>query len=121
MKTQTPFSSRTLLADLRAAPLTDDVPQTLSGCYISDLLSDVLAHAEPGVIWVTIQTHRNVISVAATKDIAAVLFTCGRKPEADVIAEAEAEGIALLATPLTTYEAAGKLWTAGLRGDRNHE
>jgi len=95
---------------LPAEHLTSCAPEELTGCYISDLLSDVLAHAEPGMIWLTIQTHRNVVSVAATKDISAVLFTCGRKPGAEVIAEAEEEGIALFSTPLTTFEAAGKLW-----------
>jgi hypothetical protein len=44
-----------------------------------------------------------------------VLFTCGRKPEAAIIAEAARENILLLNTPLTTYEAAGKLWETGLR------
>ena len=48
------------------------------------------------------------------------------RSEADVkvsriLSEAEAEGIALLTTPLTTYEAAGKLWEAGLRGEDDHE
>ncbi|MGD1018078.1 MAG: DRTGG domain-containing protein [Verrucomicrobiia bacterium] len=121
MKTPTLVPLQPLMATLRAEPLSDKLPETLTGCYISDLLSDVLAHAEPGTIWLTIQTHRNVISVAATKDIAAVLFTCGRKPYAEIIAEAEEEGIALLTTPLTTYEAAGKLWEAGLRGENGHE
>jgi hypothetical protein len=50
-----------------------------------------------------------------------VLFTCGRKPEPEIVAEAEEEGIALLSTRLTTYEAAGKLWAAGLRGENSHE
>jgi hypothetical protein len=44
-----------------------------------------------------------------------VLFTCGRKPDPAVVAEADAEGIVLLTTKQTTYEAAGKLWEAGLR------
>ena len=110
-----------LMTVLRAEPLTDNRPETLTGCYISDLLSDVLAHAEPGVIWLTIQTHRNVVSVAATKDIALVLLTCGRKPSAEVITEAEEEGVAICTTPLTTYEAAGRLWEAGLRGEDGHE
>ena len=121
MTTPTLIPLQPLIATLQAEPLTDNLPETLAGCYISDLLSDVLAHAEPGMLWVTIQTHRNVVSVAATKDIAAVLFTCGRRPFAEVIAEAEAEGIALLTTPLTTYEAAGKLWEAELRGEDSHE
>jgi len=49
------------------------------------------------------------------KDIAAILFTCGRKPEAAIIAEAVEKGILLLSSPLNTYETAGKLWKAGLR------
>ncbi|HUJ70606.1 MAG TPA: serine kinase [Verrucomicrobiae bacterium] len=121
MKTPTLVKLQSQIAALRAEPLTDNLPEALTGCYISDLLSDVLAHAEPGMIWLTIQTHRNVVSVAATKDIAAILFTCGRKPYPEIIAEAQVEGIALLTTPLTTYEAAGKLWEAGLRGENGHE
>ena len=105
-----------LLPAIKAQRLTDSTQTDLSGCYISDLLSDVLAHAEPGVLWVTVQTHRNVISVAATKDIAAVLFTSDRRPDASVVVEAEEQGIVLLTTSLTTYEAAGQ--TLGSRTSR---
>ena len=115
MKLDTDMKLPGELLAINAQPLTNTVEVSIHGCYISDLLSDVLAHAQPGMLWVTIQIHRNVVSVAATKDIAAVLFTCGRQPEASVIAEAEEEGIVLLTTPLTTYEAAGKLWAAGVR------
>lgn len=115
MKLKSATKLQSLLSLVQARPLTDLAEANLTGCYISDLLSDVLANAQPGVLWVTIHTHRNVVSVASMKDIAAVLFTCGRKPEAPVIAEAVKEGILLLSTPLTTYEAAGKLWEAGLR------
>jgi hypothetical protein len=115
MKLPPPTKLQSLLALAQASPLTERSQAELTGCYISDLLSDVLANAQPGMLWVTIHTHRNVVSVASMKDIAAVLFTCGRKPEAAIIAEAVKEGILLLTTPLTTYEAAGKLWEAGLR------
>lgn len=115
MNRTTTFALKPVLGALQATPLTDALPDTVSGCYISDLLSDVLAHAQPGVLWVTVQIHRNVVSVASMKDIAAVLFTCGRKPDAAIVAEAEEEGIALLSTPLSSYEAAGRLWEAGLR------
>jgi hypothetical protein len=115
MKLNTDMELPNILLAIRAITLTSAPESNIQSCYISDLLSDVLANAKPGMLWVTVQIHRNVVSVAATKDIAAVLFTCGRKPDASVIAEAEEEGIALLATPLTTYEAAGKLWEAGIR------
>ena len=106
---------QTLLLTIQAEVLTNAGAGDITGCYISDLLSDVLANAGTGALWVTIQTHRNVVSVAATKDLAAVLFTCGRKPTPAIVAEADAEGIILLSTPLTTYEAAGKLWEANIR------
>jgi hypothetical protein len=104
-----------LLQTMQAELLTDVSEVEINKCYMSDLLSDVLAHAGPGVAWVTIQTHRNVVSVAAMKDMAAVVFTCGRKPDPSIVAEADAEGIVLVSTPLSTYEAAGKLWEAGIR------
>ena len=115
MKTAKVVKLSSVLDTVKAEPLTNESEADLTGCYISDLLSDVLAHASPGMLWVTIQTHRNVISCALTKDIGTVLFTCGRKPDRAVVAEADAEGIVLLTTKLTTYEAAGKLWEAGLR------
>ncbi len=114
-KTETTIKVEKLLALLQATPLSDSIEAEVTGCYISDLLSDVLAHATPGVLWVTIQTHRNVISVASMKDVAAVLITCGRKPDPSILMEAESEGITILSTPLSTYEAAGKLWEAGVR------
>jgi hypothetical protein len=115
MKTENTKKLSSVLATIEAKPLTNRAETDLTGCYISDLLSDVLAHASHGVLWITVQTHRNVISCAATKDIGAVLFVCGRKPDHGVVAEADAEGIVLLSTELAAYEAAGKLWEAGLR------
>lgn len=106
---------RDLIARLDAEPLAGGTDAEIRGCYISDLLSDVLAHACPGVLWVTIQTHHNVISVASMKDVAAVLVTRGRRPEATVLAEAESGGLAILTTPLSTFAAAGRLWEAGLK------
>lgn len=110
-----PIKLDQLLPVVQAQLLTDIGSAEITGCYLSDLLSDVLAHAPPGALWVTVQTHRNVVSVAATKDLAAVLMTCGRKPDPSVVVEAEEQGIVLLTTPLNTFEVAGKLWELGLR------
>lgn len=30
----------------------------IDGCYISDLLSDVMGNADAGNIWITLQTHK---------------------------------------------------------------
>jgi len=84
--------------------------------YASDLLSDVMANAGKNSVWLTMQTHLNIVAVAELKDIAAVLVTGGRKPAAEIIATAESKGVCILGTGLPTFEAAGRLHAKGLRG-----
>ncbi|MBM3860047.1 MAG: serine kinase [Verrucomicrobia bacterium] len=104
-----------LIGCLQAELLTGSADTQVCGCYAGDLLSDVLASAKPDVLWITIQVHRNVVSVASMKDISTVLITRGRKLDSQTIAEAEQSGVTVLSTPLSSYEAAGKLWETGLR------
>ena len=42
--------------------------------YACDLLSWVMSHGEEGMAWVTVQTHLNVIAVAALADMACVIL-----------------------------------------------
>jgi len=83
----------------------------ITGAYSSDLLSDVMGHAEAGSVWITIQTHRNVLAIASLRDITAVLITCGEKPGEDTIDQSNEEGIPVLGTELPTFEAAGLLYS----------
>ena len=41
----------------------------ITGGYTSDLLSDVMGFAKDGQIWVTLQTHKNIMAVATLKDL----------------------------------------------------
>ena len=84
--------------------------------YASDLLSDVLANAPADGILITLQVHLNVIAVASHAGLRAVIFSCGRHPEDDVVARAADEGLALYASPADTFELAGRLYELGLRG-----
>lgn len=84
--------------------------------YASDLLSDVLANAPAGGVLVTLQVHLNVIAVASHAGLRAVIFSCGRTPEDDVISRAAEEGLALYVSPLDTFEIVGRLYQLGLRG-----
>jgi hypothetical protein len=92
-----------------------DDPDITRG-YASDLLSDVLANAPACGILVTLQVHLNVIAVASHAGLRAVIFSCGRRPEEDVIARAADEGLILLASKSDTFELAGRLYELGLRG-----
>ena len=97
-----------------AGAMADEV----RGGYASDLLSDVLAHAREGDLWVTLQTHQNTVAVAGMKGLAAIVFVNGRQPEEQTLARAGEEGIALLVSPLPAFELIGRLHTLGVSGRR---
>ncbi|HBG15268.1 MAG TPA: serine kinase [Firmicutes bacterium] len=88
----------------------EKLEQNCTGVYISDLLSDVMGHAKEGEVWITIQTHTNVVAVALLLNLAAVVFTAGTYPDSLTIEKGKEEGIVLLSTKLTTFEAAGRLY-----------
>ena len=50
MKTEKTRKLSSVLAAVKAEPLTNRAEADLTGCYISDLLSDVLAHASHGML-----------------------------------------------------------------------
>ena len=86
--------------------------------HASDLLSDVLANAPAGGLLLTIQVHMNVVAVALHAGLKGVIFCSGMKPPEDVRARAIAEKIALFSTLDSTFDAAGKLYALGLRGNQ---
>jgi hypothetical protein len=88
----------------------------VTGGYVSDLLSDVLAHAEDGVLWITLHIHQNIVAVASHKDLAGIILVQGRQPEKDTIAMAEKENIPILVSSLPAFELVGRLYKAGIRG-----
>jgi len=113
------------LADIVAALELEPVAgigldKKVTGAYCSDLLSDVMAGAEAGSILITILTHENVVAVAALLDLAAVLFTAGKKPGMETVRLAEENGVPLLLTGMSTFETAGKLYRL-LGRDRDHD
>ncbi|NLC55340.1 MAG: serine kinase [Armatimonadetes bacterium] len=106
-----------VIEELGLRPLASFCDREVTGGYASDLLSDVLANGREGNVWLTIQAHRNVAAVASLKDFAAVVLTGGRSPQDDLLEVAQQEGVCLLSTPLSTYEAAGKLYALQQRAD----
>ncbi|MCE5323984.1 serine kinase [bacterium] len=83
--------------------------------YASDLLSDVLAKAKNGAIWVTNQKHINVIGVAVMLNLAGVVIAGGVEPEPSTITKAKVENVSLYTTDMSLYELVGKLNEMGIR------
>ncbi len=86
-----------------------------SGGYASDLLSCVMAGAQNGHVWLTLQAHANIVAVAALLELSAIIITENAQPDAATISKANEQGIILLSTPDPTYIVCGQLWELGLR------
>lgn len=82
----------------------------IDGGYVSDLLSDVMGHADAGNVWVTLQNHKNVMAIASLKEVAAIILVKGIKPEDDTAEQSNKEGIPILGTDMETYEIVGRLY-----------
>ena len=88
--------------------------RNISGCYTSDLLSDVIANSKKDNVWITMQTHLNIIAVASLKELTAIIIVMGREIDKDAIKKAEEEKILLLKTNLTAYQISGKIYECGI-------
>jgi BioD-like phosphotransacetylase family protein len=94
----------------------DHLNVEVTGGYASDLLSDVIAHTRKGNLWITLQTHPNIVAVATMKELAGIILTGGREPDPGTLQKAEEEGIPILVSPAFTFELAGRLYQKGIPG-----
>ena len=92
--------------------------QPVEGGYASDLLSDVMANAKKNDIWITLQTHPNIVAVAVLKEISAIVIINRRKPEPGMLEKAVKEGVPVLTSPLPAFELIGMLYDLGVSGRR---
>ena len=88
----------------------ENLDKEVSGGYTSDLLSDVIANSNEKNLWITLQTHQNIIAVAKLKDLAGIIIVNNREPNEDTIEKAKEENVPLLCTSLMAYEVSGKLY-----------
>jgi hypothetical protein len=109
------------LADLVDGTLLGPAPDAgrdVRGGYASDLLSDVMANAQDGDVWITMQKHVNTVAVAQLKNLSGIVIVNGRQPEPDMASRAAEHRIAVVTTPLAAFDVAGRLYEAGIRGRR---
>lgn len=86
----------------------------LTGAYICDLLSWVMSHAKKGDAWITVQTHSNIIAVAALLELSCIIVPEGIEVEEDTLHKAEEEGICVFQSSLSSYELAKELYKIGI-------
>lgn len=94
---------------------THDLTKEVTGGYASDLLSDVIANTKEGNVWVTIQTHINIVAVAVLKELSGIILVNGKVPDEVTLKKADDEGMPIMVTTLPAFEVVGRLYTLGLR------
>ena len=92
--------------------------ESVSGGYDSDLLSDVMGNAKAGDAWFTMQTHKNIIAVAALRDISCIVITGGNSLEDIALEAAEDEGMPVIATGFSKFEAVGKFYASLMANEK---
>lgn len=98
---------------LTAPEKVDEIIPT-SG-YISDMLSCVMTGAKSQSLWITLQSHNNIVAVACLLDVAAIIITEGAQPDEETLRKANEEGVTILSTSRNSFYVVGKLWEMGVR------
>ena len=86
----------------------------ITGGCISDILSDVMVQAKKGMLWVTNQTHENVLAVTFFKSLAGVILPNGLYLEENAARKAKEKGILVLLTDLSAFEIVGQMYEIGI-------
>jgi serine kinase of HPr protein (carbohydrate metabolism regulator) len=110
------MTTRTLIEQLKLKALSKFDDRDVSGVFVSDMLSDVMAGAKSGNLWLTVQTHKSIVPAANLVDVSAIVVTSGKEVPLETVELASKYNIAILASELPTFDLVGKLYALGLGG-----
>lgn len=96
--------------DLKVFSGNEGTDREVQGAYVSDLLSDVMGNADEEQVWITLQTHKNIMAVASLKELPAIILVKGLLPNQDTIEFSDKENIPILGTDKQTFEISGQLY-----------
>ena len=95
--------------------LTKFTPRNVDGVFVSDMISDVMAGARSGNLWLTVQTHKSIVPAANMVDVSAIVITSGKDVPKETVDLASRYDIAIFLTDAPTFEAVAKLFELGIR------
>jgi predicted transcriptional regulator len=100
--------------DLHVFSGEENLEKEVTGGIISDMLSDVMAQASKGSLWVTNQTHENVLAIVFFKSLAGVILPGGLQLDHEAALKAKEKKLPVLLTNLSAFEIVGKLYEIGI-------
>ena len=92
----------------------EGIHKEVNGGFTGDLLSVVMGNAKEGQVWVTIQSHVNIVAVAVLTNISCIIVTEGFEIDEDAIIKANEECVPILISEKSSYEIVKKLVEIGI-------
>jgi len=108
------MTTQDLIEKLGLKPLSKFEHREVEGAFVSDMLSDVMAGAKSGNLWLTVQTHKSIVPAANLVDVSAIVITSGKEVPQETVELASKYNIAILSSELPAFELVGKLYALGL-------
>jgi serine kinase of HPr protein (carbohydrate metabolism regulator) len=105
-----------LIEKLNLKVLADNegIDNEITGVYVNDLLSFVMAHGDKGNVWITVQIHPNIVAVAELVDFSCILVPEGLEIEKVTMDKANQENIPILQAKEDAYTLCGRLKDLGI-------
>lgn len=91
------------------------VNNEITNGFVGDLLSVVMGNAKEGNVWVTIQSHVNIVAVALLTGSACIIVSGGFEVEEQAILKANEEQIPILITKKSAFEITNELGKLGIK------
>ena len=102
--------------DAKNISTSDDLNSiVVNNAYACDLMSDVLAFCTPGSLLLTGLTNVQIVRTAQMLDTPAIVFVRGKVPLEETVQLAKDNGIPILLTRYSMFEACGVLYEKGMK------
>ena len=92
----------------------EHLDREVTGGYAADLLSCVMAGADAGDLWITLQTHGNIVAVASLLGVAALVVAEGAEVPEATLTKADQQDVIVLSSSEPVYETIAHLVELGL-------
>ena len=94
----------------------ENLDKEVDSAFGCDLMSDVLAYVSDQAVLLTGLVNPQVIRTALMLDMICIVFVRSKAPSDEMIELARENGIVMMSTDHTLYNASGLLYSNGLRG-----
>lgn len=87
----------------------------IEGVYIGDLLSIVMSKAKKNYVWITIQTHINIVAIAELLELACIIVVENMEVDNDTLDKAKELNIPIFKTYESAYQMACRMSDLGIK------